>query len=256
MTPVVRFLLTANVAAFFVQMALPHIANAMVFVPQLALVRPWSVVTYMFLHGGLMHLGFNMLTLFFFGPQVEIRLGARRFAILYFIGGISGALVSLIFSSGSPIIGASAGVFAVSLAFAYFWPTAQILIWGILPVQARVLVIFTTIMAIYSGFGGANDGVAHFAHLGGYAGAFIYLRLLDRKRHAFKRRATTAPAAVTARVGAWDAVDLSAIHEANRPEVSRIIEKIRSSGVGSLTYQEQIFLSSFIPPDTHPGKAG
>lgn len=253
MTPFVKFLLMANFAVYLLQYTMPSIASLFVFVPELTLFRPWSVVTYMFLHApGLMHIGFNMLTLYFFGPQVEARIGSRRFAILYFIGGISGALFSTIFSFDSPIIGASAGVFAVSLAFAYFWPTAQILIWGILPIQARVLVILTTFMAIYSGFGG-NDNIAHFAHLGGYAGAFVYLKWLDRHRGAFKRRATSAPAAVTTRVGGWAAVDLSKIHEANRPEVSRIIEKIRTNGVGSLSYQEQIFLSSFIPPDAKSG---
>jgi membrane associated rhomboid family serine protease len=97
-TPVVRVLLFANIGAFFVQATQPMLANAFVFVPQLALVRPWSVITYMFLHGGLMHLGFNMLALFFFGPRVESRLGARSFTILYFLSGLSGALFSFIFA--------------------------------------------------------------------------------------------------------------------------------------------------------------
>src|SRR4051812_40687086 len=84
MTKVVRLLLIANVAVFFLQTTQPALVGALVFVPQLVLFRPWSIVTYMFLHGGLMHIGFNMLALYFFGPRVEDRIGSRRFTILYF----------------------------------------------------------------------------------------------------------------------------------------------------------------------------
>jgi membrane associated rhomboid family serine protease len=248
-TPVVRALLIANVAAFFLQSALPELANAFVFVPTLALVRPWSAVTYMFLHGDPMHLLFNMLALFFFGPRVEARILSRPFATLYFLSGITGALLSVIFSPGSPIIGASGGVFGVMLAFAWFWPHERIFIWGVLPVPARMLVILTTIFALWSGFGGMGGGIAHFAHLGGYLGAFLYLHWLDRKRLAFKRQATAPPPDAPRRLANYKAIDLSAAHEVNRGEIQRIVDKIDAQGFGSLTPQEAGFLSSFVPPD-------
>jgi membrane associated rhomboid family serine protease len=247
-TPVVRALLIANVAVFLLQSALPGPANAFVFVPALALVRPWSVVTYMFLHGDLMHLLFNMLALVFFGPRVEDRVRSRQFAILYFLSGITGALLSVIFSPGSPIIGASGGVFGVMLAFAWFWPHEKVFIWGVLPVPARMLVILTTLLALWSGFGGVGGGIAHFAHLGGYLGAFLYLGWLDRKRTAFKRQATAAAPDAMRRVAAYEAIDLASVHEVNREEVDRILDKISAQGLGSLTPQETTFLSSFVPP--------
>ncbi|HEX6042012.1 rhomboid family intramembrane serine protease, partial [Longimicrobium sp.] len=148
MTPVVSALLIANIAAFILQRTLPDLADALVFVPELALSRPWSVVTYMFLHGDPMHLLFNMIALFFFGPRVEERIFSRQFAILYFLSGITGALLSVIFAPGSAIIGASGGVFGVMLAFAWFWPHERIYIWGVVPVPARVLVILTTVFAL------------------------------------------------------------------------------------------------------------
>ena len=249
MTPVVRALLIANVAAFILQQTLPELANAFVFVPALALVRPWTVVTYMFLHGDLMHLLFNMLALFFFGPRVEDRLRSRQFAIMYFLSGITGALLSVVFSPGSSIIGASGGVFGVMLAFAWFWPDEKIFIWGVLPVPARVLVIVTTLFALWSGFGGTGSGIAHFAHLGGYLGAFVYLRWLDRKRTAFKRLATAAPPDAVRRVARYEAIDLTRVHEVNREEIQRILDKISAQGLGSLTGQETTFLSNFVPPD-------
>jgi membrane associated rhomboid family serine protease len=248
-TPVVRALLIANVAAFFLQSTLPGLANALVFIPALALVRPWAVVTYMFLHGDLMHLLFNMIALYFFGARVEERILPRQFAILYFLSGITGALLSMIFSPGSPIIGASGGVFGVMLAFAWFWPDERIFIWGVLPVPARVLVIFTTILALWSGFGGVGDGIAHFGHLGGYLGAFLYLRWLDRKRTAFKRQATAPSPDAVQRVAGYKAIDLTKVHEVNREEIQRLVDKIEAQGLKSLTPQETTFLSSFVPPD-------
>jgi membrane associated rhomboid family serine protease len=251
-TPVVRALLIATVGAFFLQITVPALAGALVFVPRLVFGRPWSVLTYMFLHGGLGHLAFNMLALFFFGPRVEARLGSRRFAILYFLSGVSGALLSFLFAPGAPIIGASAGVFGVMLAFAYFWPHDPIHIWGVIPVPARMLVIITTVLALWSGFGGARSGIAHFAHLGGYAGAYLYLRWLDRTRAAFKRQAAAVPADAARRAADWRSIDLASLHEVNREEVNRLLDKISAHGVGSLTPQEQLFLSNFVPPDDRP----
>ena len=90
-TPVVRALLIANVGMFFLQSMQPMVVYLLVFVPREVLFRPWTVLTYMFLHGGLMHLLFNMLSLFWFGPRVEERMGSRKFTMLYVISGVSGA---------------------------------------------------------------------------------------------------------------------------------------------------------------------
>ena len=192
MTPWVKRLLFANILMFFVQMTAPQIAQPLVFVPMEVLTHPWSIVTYMFLHGGITHILFNMIALYFFGPRVEARIGSRRFITLYFISGISGALLSFAFAPRVGVIGASAGIFGVMLAFAWFWPRDQILIWGILPIEARWLVVITTALALYSGFRGSVGGVADFAHLGGYAGAFLYLKWIGTARgmQAFKKKAT------------------------------------------------------------------
>jgi membrane associated rhomboid family serine protease len=254
MTPWVRNLLFANVAVFFMQMTMPGVTNALVFVPALVLVRPWSLVTYMFLHGGIMHIAFNMIALYFFGPQVEARLGSRSFVQLYFVSGVSGAVLSMFLAFGSPIIGASAAVFGVMLAFAWFWPDAQILIWGILPVSARVLVIATTILSLMSGLGGSRGGIADFAHLGGYAGAFVYLRLMSGRavaaKRSWKRRVSAAPPPNVLRN--WKSIDTRSVHEVNRDEVNRILDKINAHGVDALTNDERTFLSNFVPKDEPP----
>jgi len=242
-------LLYANIAMFFVQLAVPALADPLVFIPMMVLSRPWSIVTYMFLHGGIMHLAFNMLALYFFGPRVEDRLGSNRFITLYFVSGISGALLSFLLAPHAAIVGASAAIFGVMLAFAWFWPHDQILIWGIVPVEARWLVVITTVLALYSGVRGSAGGVADFAHLGGYAGAFVYLRWIGSARGMKKFQKLATSGVKDRALGNWKRVDPKSVHELNREEVNRILDKISASGLGSLTSQEKQFLSNFVPPD-------
>jgi len=249
LTPFVRALLFANIGVFFLQNTMEWVTALLIFVPRLIVVRPWTIVTYMFLHAGVMHLAFNMLALFFFGPRVEERLGSRSFLILYILSGISGALLSLITSPGAAVLGASGAVFGVMLAFAWFWPDAPIHIWGIIPIPARMLVIITTVLSLWSGLGGVRSNVAHFAHLGGYAGAFLYLKWLDRKRLEFRKRATGAPPVRELKFTKRPDVDLGKVHEVNRDEVNRILDKISAHGMSALSEQERQFLSNFAPPD-------
>jgi membrane associated rhomboid family serine protease len=248
MTPLIRVLLAANIGAFFLQNVTGGLTEMFAFIPQLAFRRPWTVVTYMFLHGGFMHIAFNMLALFFFGPRVEARLGTRNFATLYFLSGIAGAVLSFALGPRAPIIGASGAVFGVMMAFAHFWPNEPIHIWGIIPVPARILVILTTVFALFSGFGGSRSGVAHFAHLGGYAGAFLYLKWLDRTRGAWRRKATD-PGAAARTLAKRPVFDLTSVHQANRDEINRLLDKISVGGMGSLSSEEQIFLSNFARKD-------
>lgn len=249
MTPFVRILLFANIGVFFLQNTTDWITTALIFVPRAILFRPWTIITYMFLHAGTMHLVFNMLGLFFFGPRVEERLGSRSFLILYLLSGVTGALLSLITSPSAAVLGASGAVFGVMLAFAYFWPDMPIHIWGIIPIPARMLVIITTVLSLWSGLGGVRSNVAHFAHLGGYLGAWLYLKWLDRKRLDFRKKATSAPPVRELKFTKRPEVDLKNVHEVNREEVNRILDKISAHGMSALTSQERLFLSNFAPPD-------
>ena len=252
MTPWVMRLLIANVVVFALQSFLPGLLlEYLVFVPRLIVLRPWTIVTYMFLHGGFTHLLFNMLGLFFFGSRVETRLGERRFVTLYFVSGIAGALASLIFTPSAAVIGASAGVFGVMLAFAWFWPKERIFIWGVIPVEARLLVVITTVMALFSGFAGGGN-TAHFAHLGGYVGAGLYLwfagRNTDQRRFQARMNAVENPLrrSVTLKK---EQLNLDGVHQLTREEVDRILDKISAQGMQSLTPEEMRFLSNFAPPD-------
>lgn len=250
MTPWVLRLVIANVAVFFLQDSLPAVVDAMVFIPSAALVRPWTVVTYMFLHGGFGHIFFNLLSLFIFGPRLEDRLGGRAFLGLYFCSGIAGALLSIPFSNAG-IIGASGGVFGVLLGYAWFWPRHQIMIWGIIPIQARYMVLIMTAISLYSGFSpGAGGNIAHFAHLGGFVGGYLFLRFLQRRSGSerFKRQLQPAAPRLETTAGAmdrWKKIKRDGLHEVNRDELDRILDKISASGIASLTPDEREFLDRF-----------
>jgi len=246
-TPWVLRLLVANVLMFFVQYTAPGATSLLVFYPSEVLVHPWTLVTYMFLHGGFGHIFFNMLALYFFGPPVEQRLGGNRFITLYMISGIVGALFSIVL--GFPIVGASGAIMGVSLAFAKFWPRQQVLIWGVLPIEARWLVVIYAVWDVLGASGYGPRGIANLAHLGGLAGALLYLLYLDRRQGARRFKAAATPKVSDSSLGAWQKVDRNSIHAVNRDEVDRILDKINASGIASLTPQERQFLSNFVPPD-------
>lgn len=248
MTPWVQRLIIANVIMFFIQMMAPGYAGYLVLEPRYVLTEPWTLITYMFLHGNLTHILFNMLGLWMFGSRVEERIGAQRFLTLYFISGLAGGILSLVLAPRAAVIGASAGVFGVMLAFARFWPDARIFFW-FFPMQARVAVILMAVLELYSGFSGMRSGIANFAHLGGFAGAWAYLVYLERRAGARRFRSQTVAPVRRDELANWKRVDTARIHEVNRDEVNRILDKISAQGIASLTPQERLFLSNFVPPD-------
>jgi membrane associated rhomboid family serine protease len=255
MTPWVFRLLLANGAVYLLQMAMPQVTSAFALVPALVLQRPWTVLSYMFLHGGLGHLFFNMLSLFFFGPRLEARLGSRRFLILYFVSGATGALLSLVFSPWAAVIGASGGVFGVLLGFARYWPRDQILIWGVFPVEARWMVAGMTILALLGGFSGGG-GIAHFAHLGGFLGGWLSLKVFEQTSPAkrFQRRVAPAPPreSAEASLARWSRIKRDSLHEVNRAELDRILDKISAHGIQSLTPGDREFLERFSARESLP----
>ena len=252
MTTWVKRLLIANIAMFFLSTSVPIARDFMVLDAPEVLSRPWSLVTYMFLHAGTGHLIFNMIGLYFFGPRLENRLGAKTFLLLYFLSGIGGALFHLIFSGLAPVVGASAGVYGVLLGFAMYWPREKIYLWMILPVEAWLLATMLVIASLYSGINpSAESSTAHFAHLGGLAFAFVYLKWWEWHKGAAQRAFQTKlhpDATPTGMVGdrlaaaRWKGISVDGMHELNREEVLRLLSKVGGDGAASLTVSERQFL--------------
>ena len=155
----------------------------------------WQFITYMFTHGGFSHILFNMLGLFFFGMQVERRIGSYEFLLFYLLTGVLAGILSFIvyYLTGSYnviLLGASGSIFAVLLAFAVYFPNAKIYIMGIFPVRAPLLVIGYTVIEIFSQITSARIGVAHLTHLAGFGFAYLYfiIRLGINPIDSFKHR--------------------------------------------------------------------
>ncbi len=256
LTPWVQRLLIANGLVFVAQMlAGPYLTSWLAFVPGAVLIRPWTLLTYMFAHGGFMHLFFNMLGLFFFGPPLESRWGSREFLQFYLVCGLGGAALSFVFAFNSPIIGASAAVYGVMLAFALNWPDAPIYIWGVLPIPAKWLVAILAVFSFLAAFQGRADGVAHFAHIGGFVAAFIYLKWekITRQRRlssmgfgdkARRRTFTVVPGGseVTTPPPPRPQPSSTAGDEQFLNELNRVLDKIGVAGMSSLTAEERRLL--------------
>lgn len=151
----------------------------------------WQLVTYLFLHGGFLHIFFNLLALWFFGVELENVWGTRRFLTYYFLCGIGAGLSNLLltplFTIPAPTIGASGAIYGILLAFGMLFPNAPVFIYFLFPIKAKYFVaIFIGIELIY-GVSGTENGVAHFAHLGGALVGFIYLLMYRKSIPAFGR---------------------------------------------------------------------
>ena len=150
------------------------------------LTKPWTVITYMFLHEGFFHLFFNMITLYFGGTIFLMYLNNKQLLWTYLLGGLSGALFYIaafnffpVFLEANPFaiaLGASAAVLAVLIAIATYVPQLTVNLFFIGPVRLKYIAVFFIVIDIFS-IQGDNPG-GHIAHLGGAAWGFAYALLL------------------------------------------------------------------------------
>jgi membrane associated rhomboid family serine protease len=188
--PVTRALLIACVAVYLIEEALGNSLIAAfalwpigaASLPPGVGFQPWQLVTYSFLHGSGWHLFFNMFALWMFGSDVERVFGPRRFAAFWFSSVIAAAVTQLVFAAVAggeayPTVGASGGVFGLLLAFGVLFPDRMIvLLIPPIPMKAWVFVTLYGLLELYLGVTGTQEGVAHFAHLGGMLGGWLVLQ--------------------------------------------------------------------------------
>ena len=280
----VYWLIGLCVGVFFVQQTLvgdPNMINALGYTPgDIAANSLWTIGTYMFVHGGFMHLLLNMWTLWMFGPRVERAWGPSTFTWYYLWCGLGGWAAHYMFQkSGGTLIGASAAILGVALAYASRWPDDEVFLFGVVPMKVRWLVVLMAainiFMAVYDA--GSLGGTAWVAHLGGMAAGWIYLRApstqsLDR----FRRRIEPAPdygdenprpvpkssnrprerdtedivaqskAAVSrTRPAPTPRVAPVAVVEKPSTALDAVLDKIASDGMASLTVAEKLLLDEW-----------
>lgn len=186
-TPAVKALLVANVAAFLVSFFAPEILVRLGLRPADVFGRfaVWEPVTYMFLHGGVFHVLFNMLALWMIGVELERMWGTRYFTRYYFVTGIGAGLTQIVLGIlpfgfadqfyYQTTIGASGAIFGLLLAYALYFPNRPIYMYFLFPVPAKYFVMILGGISLLGATGGGG-GVAHTAHLGGIAAGYFYLK--------------------------------------------------------------------------------
>lgn len=183
--PVVLNLIIINVIAFVAQMALDSTLNITMrfglFSYDSGLFEPYQLVTHMFLHGGFLHILFNMYALWLFGSVLERMWGPKKFLIFYLVCGLAAGLTQMFFVSGGPAIGASGAIMGLLAAFAYTFPNTQFYILPFpFPIKAKYMAAIYAAIDLFGGFAGGGDGVAHFAHLGGLVTGLILVIIWNK----------------------------------------------------------------------------
>lgn len=242
-TPMVKYLLIANIAMFVITAlggagripgyyhpGMNTIGSFLALSYQGAdtLLMPWKLITYQFLHGNVMHILFNMLGLYFFGPPLERYWGSKQFTFFYLLCGVVGGLAYLVLSvllgNISPIIGASGAVLGLLTACAILFPQ-MIIILLIFPVPIRFAAIL--LAGIYSLNVLSTRDLADACHLAGMVTAFVYIKGMPiwqeaRRKNDYVRREK-----------------LMQQERDDKRKVDQILEKVHQHGIQSLTWHEK-----------------
>ncbi|MFY0698426.1 MAG: rhomboid family intramembrane serine protease [Balneola sp.] len=251
-----RTIIAINVIIFVVQILIgPNLSEWIKihfeFVPTFPLIylEPWRIITYGFLHAGFMHIAFNMLWLWWMGRAVEEHIGSRSFLIIYFSAIVIGALFH--FFSGfvfdyNPVIGASAGVNGIMVAFAVLFPRTPIMLFLLPPIEARYLVAGLVAIDILLLNSGSN--VAHFAHIGGASVGYLLTKAhqngidLSKVIRYFEYlfgRLKPSPSSKPKNKNMSIVKDVEIVEEVDQSELDEILEKISKNGYDALTKEEK-----------------
>jgi membrane associated rhomboid family serine protease len=281
-TPAVAWLLAINIGGYFLQLAVCGERNGIAALGFASGAMPsgwWTMATYMFVHAGLAHLAFNMFALWTFGPRVESEWSTRGFTAFYLWCGLGGALTHLILVRSGVLVGASAAVFGVMLAFAMRWPDEEVFVFGIIPMKTKWfvawLVVINLLLAIASQRGGGEgSSIAAVAHLGGLLFGWAYIKgpgtggieRFRRRVAAVPDETGEMPRAVPkpqprtreSSVNRTDAVVAKSMavtpkllppapdtRKRRAEELNRVLDKISRSGVQSLSPDERRILERF-----------
>ncbi|SHM52757.1 Membrane associated serine protease, rhomboid family [Cyclobacterium lianum] len=241
------------------------------------LMQPWTLISYMFLHEGFLHIIFNLLFLYWFGLLVQEYLGNRKLVNLYFLGGIAGGLLYMVLYNIAPyfsdrvdgalMLGASAGVYAIVVAAATLRPDTHFHLLLIGPVKIKYIAIFYVLVA-FANSAGANAG-GELAHLGGAALGYIYILQLNKgvdlgkpvqavgqffeklfsakpKVKVTYRRGSESGRSASGRSRSTGATSGSS---STQEEIDRILDKIAEKGYDNLSKEEKRKLFDFSNKD-------
>jgi len=254
LTPGIRVLIISNVAIYLLGWLLPELNRYLVvyggLVPELFTKNffLWQPVSYMFLHGGFMHLFFNMFALWMFGTELEQQWGTKFFLQYYFISGVGAGILSAIVQPASqiPIIGASGAIYGLLLAFALMYPNRIVYLNFLFPIKVKYFVMIFAAIELFASMGGRSleSGVAHFTHLSGMIFGYLYL-LWRQQRYKRKRGQSGKPRKNVTFHWGNKTKDYSKKtprsdgHLTEEQELEKLLNKVRLNGYATLKEDEK-----------------
>ncbi len=271
--PAVKWLLALNIAVFIAQVAFvepERLFGLLGLSPENFPAAWWTVVTYMFVHVGPLHLALNMATLWMFGSRLESAWNTKSFAYFYLWCGIGGAIAHLLFARDVSLVGASAGVSGVLMAYGLRWPEDRVYLFGFIPTKSRWLVLWMIAINIAIGLSPQTQ-IGWKAHLGGLAFGWLFLHAGSLTGNGVRRWVASVPdepegmpsAVPKTRISTRekmaeidDAIAHGSVSIVNTERVSadvdeqnlrarlldRVLDKISNGGLGSLTREERAIL--------------
>ena len=225
--------------------------------------QAWRFATYMFVHVDFWHFLFNMLMLWMFGSEVADMMGSKHFSGMYFFCGVFAAVFSLVMywlgMTNAPIIGASGALMGIFVAYYKFFPNRMLLMFFFFPMRIKYAMWFMVAVDVLMAH--SSDGVAHFAHLGGVVGGFLYMHFYERSLRnghvgmegffdAVKRKAQRSRFRMEdgGRNGSADKanedkpLEGEVFYMDEQKRMDEILKKVSSEGINSLTDAERQFL--------------
>lgn len=173
-------ILAICVILFLVRLAAPSFAlNYLALNPALVMSRPWTLITHMFMHANFNHLFFNMIFLFFFGTELERRIGENRFLMVFIVSGLVAAFGQMAVVPVGFMLGASGALYGVMGCLAVIAPEIRVLLFFVIPMSIRASVVLFAILDFT--MMGSADSIAHMAHISGLVAGVVFGETMKRR---------------------------------------------------------------------------
>ncbi|RMZ49236.1 rhomboid family intramembrane serine protease [Candidatus Marinimicrobia bacterium PRS2] len=202
--------------------------------------KVWQLFTYLFVHGGFLHIFFNMFVLWMFGKDLEIQWGKNEFLLFYFTCGIGAGLMTVLFSINSivPIVGASGAIYGLLVAYGFTYPNRMVYLYGLFPLKVKYMVLGLGAIAFFASLSANQSNVSHITHLSGMIIGVLYIYFIlnwkNIKMEYYRLRLKNLKQKTSAQ---------NDEEVLMKKKVDEILDKLNASGWDSLTEQEEKYLT-------------
>ena len=200
----------------------------------------WQLFTYLFIHGGIFHIFFNMFVLWMFGKDLESQWGKMEFLLFYFVCGIGAGLITVLFSVNSivPIVGASGAIYGLLLAYGFTYPNQMVYLYGLVPIKVKYMVLGLGAIAFFASLSASQSNVSHITHLSGVIIGLIVMYFNINWKVIKLWYIRMRLKGLSQQPAKQDNEEAQM-----KKQVDKILDKLNDSGWDSLTEQEENYLT-------------